>query len=154
MERISPNNCWRMLKSMSLNDQNTLIHIAKCHPPKQRERNLFLRKESPSRYTWFEKMDGNEIATSASSSSIEDAIRQAYLAWKGQSFRTVNCGFRYNLPERDEHGMNALFYQMASSYHSPNGVYFDIELGHSCFVQNASKEALEQLKQLESSNRK
>ena len=154
MEKTSPNNCWRMLKSMSQNDLNTLIHLAKYHPPHQGERNLFLRKESPFRYTWFEEIDGKVIATDVSGSSIEEAIRLAHHAWKGQSFRTVICGFRYNLPERDEHGMNALFYQMASSYHSPNGVYFDKELGHNCFVQNASKEALEQLKQLESSDRR
>jgi hypothetical protein len=142
-----------MLILMSRNNLNTLIHVAKYHPFQQRERNLFLRKESPFRYTWFEELEGEEIATDVYGSSVEEALRLAHRFWKEQAFRTIICGFRYNLPERDEHGMNALFYQMANSYHSPNGVYFDNELGHNCYVQNASKEALEQLKQLENSNR-
>jgi len=65
----------------------------------------------------------------------------------------VNCGFRYTLPERDEHGYNALFHQMAASYATSNGVYFDEESGNNCFVNFASEEAKNLLKVLQTSKR-
>lgn len=50
---------------------------------------------------------------------------------------------RYSLPVRDEVGTNAFFWQMAKSYASSNGHYFDEEAGHMCYVDFASEEALE-----------
>ena len=65
----------------------------------------------------------------------------------------MHCGFRYTLPERDEHGLNALFNQMVASYSSSNGVYFEQELGHPCIVQNASIQARLLWKKLKQANR-
>lgn len=107
-------------------------------------RYLLLRKKDPHTFAWFTEIDNGEEAeepTPGDAPHFEEAMRLARLHWKSHSFRTVNCGFRYTLPERDEHGINALFYQMAASYSSPNGVYFDEELGNNCFVNFASQEA-------------
>lgn len=113
-----------------------LIHIAKIFT-EGKHQHLFLRKVSNDEYRWF----GDETATPISASTIEEALRLAARHWKDQSYRTIICGFRYTLPERDEHGINALFHQMAASISTPNGVYFDEELGNNCFVQNYSLEA-------------
>lgn len=101
---------------------------------------LLLRKIDPHTYTWFRLRNSEEVITPISSSTIPQAIQLASKQWKEDGFRTVNCGFRYTLPERDEHGCNALFHQMVSSYNSMNGVYFDEELGHNCIVNFASSE--------------
>jgi len=97
---------------------------------------LFLHKIEPRKFAWFE--DQNETVAA---DNIEDAIRLAVQHWKKDAIKMLNCGFRYTLPERDEHGLNALFWQMVASYNSPTGVYFDEELGCNCIVQNASTEA-------------
>lgn len=133
---------------MSSNPQGPgkLIHIACCFQRGKGKLYLFLRQMSPTQYVWFERQgDGSEIATNVSGETIEEAMRNAQYIWKNDSFRTIICGFRYTLPERDEHGGNALFYQMAASYATPRGAYFDDELGHNCFVQSASQEALDWL---------
>ena len=101
---------------------------------------LFLKQLDLHTYTWF---DDEDNATAVSATTIEEAIRLARRTWKERGFRTVICGFRYTLPERDEHGSNAFFFQMAASLSSMNGVYFDEELGHNCLVQGASSEAKE-----------
>jgi hypothetical protein len=120
-----------------------LIHAACIQPQgSQLPRFLFLRKKDEHTFAWFEEMpNNNEVETSIAASNIEEAIRLATLQWKKDSFRTIICGFRYTLPERDEHGINALLHQMAASYSTINGVYYDEELGNNCFVQNASSEA-------------
>jgi hypothetical protein len=130
-----------------------LIHIGKYHPPHKGTKYLFLREKSSNDYRWYEEEDSSEKETAVFGTSIEEAMRLAHKTWKNQAFRTVICGFRYTLPERDEHGINALFCQMAASYSSPNGVYFDEALGHNCFVQAASKEALDLWLKLKESNR-
>ena len=104
---------------------------------------VLLRQEAPDSFKWWTL---DETDTGVSASTVEEAIRLANKAWKG--FRTVICGFRYTLPERDEHGMNALFHQMVASYSTPNGVYLDEDLGHMCHVQFASQEALNLWKKL------
>jgi len=86
--------------------------------------------------------NAGEQATTVSGETVEEAMRLAARHWQKDSFTTVICGFRYTLPERDEHGINALFHQMVASYSSMNGVYYDEELGNNCFVQNASDEAI------------
>lgn len=120
--------------------QNKLIHIGLFHPPGGGIRYTYLRKLADFHYMWFE---GNEETESGlTAPHVEEAIRLAHRKWKMNGFRLLHCGFRYALPERDEHGINALFCQMGASYDSMNGVYFEEELGYNCHVQNASEEAL------------
>ena len=114
-----------------------LIHVGRIQAFPEPEY-LFLRQKNNHEYQWFRQ---NEEEASLSSISVAEAIQKARKQWKMHDFRTVNCGFRYTLPERDEHGCNALFCQMVASYSSPNGIYFDEELGHNCFVNFASLEA-------------
>lgn len=130
--------------------ESNIIHLAKVTFPQKGSHLLLLRKKDATQYTWFEQQsDGSEIESHVTGPNIEEALRLARREWKDNSYRTINCGFRYTLPERDEHGMNALFHQMVASYNSMNGVYFDEELGHNCFVQAASQEALQLMKKLE-----
>lgn len=130
------------MEKMTEIEKPKLIHIARILSKNGHARYLFLRKKSTNTFTWYEgDLQGSETETSVSASELEEALRLAPLHWKDRSFRTIICGFRYTLPERDEHGMNALFYQMAASYETMTGVYFDDELGHNCIVQRASDEA-------------
>ena len=123
---------------------NKLIHIARIQPKGIPVVYLFLRQMDPHIFRWFEEKGSDEIETPVFGNSPEEAIRQANRHWKlNMAFRTVICGFRFTLPERDEHGSNALFHQMVASYSSMNGFYFDEELGHNCIIQNASKESRE-----------
>jgi hypothetical protein len=122
--------------------QPKLMHIAKIFSDAGSYSYLLLKQLNPHLYSWFSLNKNNEeIETSVSGSTVEEAIQKARIHWRKDSFKTIQCGFRYTLPERDEHGMNAYFHQMEASYRSMNGVYFDEELGHNCFVQNASEEA-------------
>ena len=93
---------------------------------------------------------GVEVPTDISAETSEEALRLAHRQWKGSDFRTLRCGYRFTLPERDEIGSNALFHQMAASYATMNGVYFDDELGHQCIVKDASQEAYDLYKRLSS----
>jgi hypothetical protein len=124
------------------NKIQNLIHIGKIFSLAGAAKYMFLRKTSTQSYKWFEGIpEGEEIDTALEASSVENAIRLAFATWQGDYFTLINCGFRYTLPERDEHGINALFYQMVASYSSLTGVYFDEIIGNNCFVQNASAEA-------------
>ena len=114
---------------------------------------LLLRKEGPHEFRWWIDEGNVEKETPVSGTTVEQALRSAHMHWKNQSFRTLICGFRYTLPERDEHGMNALFHQMVASYSNPTGIYQDEELGHNCHVQFASDEAIRYWKQLKTQNR-
>jgi len=135
-------------------DVNKLIHVGFITIKQKGTRRLFLRKIDPIQYHWFEEGDNdNEVPTAICAANIEEAIRLGRNEWKQQSFRMLNCGFRYTLPERDEHGMNALFFQMAASYSASNGIYFDDELGHNCFIQAASIEARNLWKTLQKQNK-
>ncbi len=128
--------------------QNKLIHVALVYMRPKGRCMLFLRRIEASLLVWYEEIENSERETNVTAQTIEEAIRLGRSHWKNYAFRTLTCGFRYTLPERDEHGMNALFYQMAASYNSSNGIYFDDELGHNCFVQAASIEARNLLKTL------
>ncbi len=129
--------------------QNKLIHVAFIYMKPKGRYKLFLRRKEANHIVWFEESENNkEIETEITAQTVEEAIRLGRKHWKNHAFRTLNCGFRYTLPERDEHGMNALYCQMAASYASSNGVYFDEDLGHNCFVQAASLEARKLLKVL------
>ena len=119
-----------------------LIHIGRIVTKENPCTYLFLRKVGDKKYEWFKE----EASTGVSAETIEEAMRLAHLAFREQSFRTVICGFRYTLPERDEHGLNALFHHLAASHSTLDGRYFDEELGHMCFVDNPSAEALSLLK--------
>jgi hypothetical protein len=119
-----------------------LIHVGKKLGKRGSYTYLFLRQVEPHIFTWFEvEKDFKENATHITSPSIEEAMRLAQRDWASDYFRTIICGFRYTLPERDEHGLNALFFQMVASYSSSNGIYFDEELGCNCIVHQASQEA-------------
>ena len=134
---------------MGETDPIPLIHAGTYTLPRQGAQTLLLRKMAPRRFAWFRLAGEKELEAGIEAPSAEEALRLAHQKWKGYAFRTLICGFRYTLPERDEHGMNALFHQMVASYRSPTGVYFDEELGHNCHVQNASKEALDLWHRLE-----
>ncbi len=101
-----------------------LIHVAT-----NEDGTLYLRKVEPRSYKWFL----GDSDTGVQADRVTDAIRLAASYWK--SFKQLSCGYVYTLPERDEHGNNALFSQMAKSLDSGNGIYFDEELGHNCIVQ-------------------
>jgi hypothetical protein len=127
-----------------------LVHVAVAHIKGKGKLYLFLRQIAEHHYGWFlenkeDVKEGYEITTEIGAPTIAESLRAARKEWIDSSFRMLMCGFRYNLPERDEHGENALFYQMAASYGSSNGVYFDELAGHNCIVHNASAEAKELL---------
>ena len=109
-----------------------IFHIAKIYP-KGHIQYIFLKKEDDQFY--WEGLDYKE-------DNYNSALKIGAEHWKDDYFQLVNCGFRYSLPIRDEVGMNALFWQMAKSYKSSNGVYFDEDVGHECIVKFASDEAL------------
>lgn len=137
-----------------MESQVKLIHVARILANEGQKQFLFLRKISPREYLWYkEQADNTEIETDIKTETIEQALRQAARKWKNDAFCTVICGFRYTLPERDEHGMNALFHQMVASYSSMNGIYYDEELANNCFVQNASIEARQLWQRLQSQGR-
>lgn len=125
------------------------IHAAKIYP----DQYILLNKdpEIPS-FQWYffrSHFDQTE-ATGVKGVSIAEAIQQGYQYWETSYFRLLHCGFCYTLPERDEVGSNALFWQMALSYNAFNGRYFDDEVGHLCYVDFASEEALQLWKTLRS----
>lgn len=130
-----------------------LVHVACIFSKGGEWRYLFLRNDLDGHFTWHEEIKTEEVATDISAMTVEEALRLAPRRWNNNSFRNVICGFRYTLPERDEHGINALFHQMTASYASMNGVYYDDELGNNCYVQNASEEALELWRRLKTQQR-
>lgn len=131
-----------------------LIHIASIEEQAKGKVYLFLREKNSNHYVWLkEEQPGQEVETSVSAPTSEEALRLARREWWNSYFRPLNCGFRYTLPERDEHGYNALFHQMVASYTSFNGIYFDAELGNNCIIHNASLEARTLWKQLQQASR-
>lgn len=131
-----------------------VIHAARILSSGGRIAYLLLRQCGDQRFCWYEyRGDGADVEMPVQAQTAEEALRLARGHWKMNSYRTVNCGFRYTLPERDEHGLNALFYQMTASYSSSNGVYFDTDLGNNCFVNFASEEARNLWKTLKQANK-
>jgi hypothetical protein len=118
-----------------------LIHLGSIAGSQPLPIYLLLRQIQDYHFAWYKKLPTHEEETPIWGPTAEEAIRLAYKHWKIDNFRTLNCGYRYTLPERDEHGSPALFYQMIASYSSMNGIYFDEELGFNCIVHNASQEA-------------
>lgn len=115
-------------------------HIATIYP----KQHLFLVKKNDCFFHWL-KMNptfDQGFDTPCNGETIARAIQAAYKIWQTDFFTLVNCGVRYSLPLRDQTGCNALFWQMAKSYATPNGHYFDEQAGHLCFVDFASEEAL------------
>ena len=125
-----------------------LIHVAKIQAPKKGLVYLFLREDPEKGYTWYHEKEGKEEKTDISGNSPSLAIRAAYRQWADSSFQTLRCGRRFELPERDEHGCDALFYQMAASYSSSGGIYFDEKISQNCVINNASSEAIDLWKKL------
>ena len=113
------------------------IHVGKISTNQK----LFLRSIN-DKYIWHE----SDIATDIAGNSIEEAIFHANRTWTG--FMPLKCGFLYTLPERDEHGINALFYEMCLSYSAPDGRFFDPRRGCFCKVDFASDEALKLYREL------
>ena len=127
--------------------EHKLIHVARISAATPSPHYLFLKQIGDYHYVWVSlNADGHEIETSVWGATIEEAIRLAYRYWNLKNFSPVNCGFLYTLPERDEHGVNALFYQMVESYLSSSGIFFDKEKGHNCIVHHASQEARQIMK--------
>jgi len=115
-------------------------HIGSIYPKQY----LFLKKNDSSGFQWFKTTPtfDQEEATSCVAETPSLAIQAANKLWKEDFFRLLHCGFRYSLPERDEVGCNAFYWEMAKSYASFNGQYFDDDVGHLCYVDFASQEAL------------
>lgn len=127
---------------------SSIIHVGSVHSCDGWSY-VFLCKMAPDRYGWFLRDTlGKTIPAAIEAATIAAALQLAHRIWKRDSFRTLKCGFRFTLPERDEHGLNALFFQMGASYDSMNGVYFDEDLGNNCIVHQASIEARELWKTL------
>lgn len=128
---------------MNMNEKlGKLIHVAHIAEPQKGHQYVLLRLLNPGHFVWFkEEQPGQESEMPISATQVQEAIRLARAFWRNHSFSTLNCGFRYLMPERDEHGYNALFHQMAASYSVMNGVYFDEEFGCNCIVHFASEEA-------------
>lgn len=131
-----------------------LIHVATHFKTGRGWVLLYLRKTADQGYSWYEDAgNGDEAATDVSAETPEEALRLANRRWKDMAFRTIRCGYRFTLPERDEIGSNALFHQMVASYSTMNGVYFDEELGHQCIVKEISQEAFDLYKLLSAASR-
>lgn len=133
-----------------------LIHIGRIEGKEPGGLYLFLRQKSAEQFVWYVESsprNAQEIETEVSGLTVSQALHKARYHWRDDSFRTVNCGFRYSLPERDEHGCNALFHQMVSSCSSSNGIYFDEDLGHNCIIHFASQEAWILWQTLKNANR-
>lgn len=131
-----------------------LIHVGIIHSDKGLPEFLFLRAISQEKFVWFkESCGGQEIETSVSAESAEEAIRLAWKEWKNAFFSTLNCGYCFTLPERDEHGNDALWKQMVSSLNSFNGIYYDEDRGHNCIVHQIPLKARDLYQKLKSENR-
>lgn len=119
-----------------------LIHAAEIQVQESGRHYLLLREIAPFHYAWAIDKGDKEEETGVVAPTVADALIFARRHWKRNAFRTVLCGFRYTLPERDEHGCNALFHQMIASYSTSGKVYFDEELSSNCIVFHASDEAI------------
>lgn len=121
-----------------------LVHVGCVDPRAGFNPYLFLREENEN-YRWYrQSLNGEELPTPVEGRTPEEAIRKASRFWEAEHFHSLHCGIRYNMEPRDEHGINALFYEMAQSYDSGTilGDYWDDRCGHRCYVDFASQEAL------------
>ena len=111
-----------------------LIHVAQSDKGW-----MFLQETSPGHYQWFQGDEPTEIQAP----SIQEAIRLGWKAFASQNFEPLLCGYKYTLPERDEHGAPTLFSDMVQSLNTPTGQYFDPASGHNYIVQNIPTRARE-----------
>ena len=137
---------------------NPLTHIAKINSSDGKDCYIFLRKNAEDCFAWYsEDKKGNETALDLEGATAEKAIQTAAHHFKLNDFRPVDCGFRYVLHPRDEHGINAMFHQMVASYgevaRAIDGAYHDEGNGQECYVDFASDEALDLWRQLETEDR-
>lgn len=91
---------------------------------------ITLNEIEPGLYGWFIQ----KTSLNLEAKSIEEAFRLARKSLKFRGFEPINCGYKFTLPERDEHGKEALYIDMVRSLASPNGVFFDETLGHNVVV--------------------
>lgn len=96
------------------------------------EGQLVLSKTPEGRYAWKFLDRPSDVILKAN--TVQEAIRLGEKWGRDSGFKMQACGYLFTLPEREEHGNNALFSQMVKSLESPNGVYFDEGLGHLCVV--------------------
>ena len=130
-----------------------LIHVARVKIGGGKSAVLFLRKTDPLNYTWYIEKEGKEESTGIESTHPEEAIRLARRQWALDEFQPLKCGYCFTLPERDEHGTPALFYQMIKSLNTLTGAYFDEDLGFSCHVQQIPVDSRRLYKKLKELNR-
>jgi hypothetical protein len=114
-----------------------VVHVAIIYPNGKGKEYLYL-KNGEDGYFWE--------GTDCRGNTVVEAISNGVKKWKIDHFRLLNCGFLYTVTERDEHGMNATFEEMRQSYQSSSGQFFHQGLGHMCFVQGSSDEALKILR--------
>lgn len=100
----------------------SLVHVANVG-----SETLFLRKSAEGQFQWMNQ----ENPVSGEFDSLEKALEYA---WRQEGFTPMACGYKFTLPERDEHGTPALFEEMAKSLNSMTGIYFDEREGHNCIV--------------------
>ena len=82
----------------------------------------------PGKYGWYE----GEHSLDLNAASIPLAFVIARKAYP--DFNPIAAGYKYTLPERDEHGKEALYCEAVKSLESSNGVFFDEKAGHNVVV--------------------
>ncbi len=82
----------------------------------------------PAKYGWYE----GDRSLDLNAGSIPLAFSIARKAFP--DFLPIAAGYKYTLPERDEHGKEALYCEAVKSLESPNGVFFDEKAGHNVVV--------------------
>lgn len=141
------------------NEKNTpteapIVHVGTIRPKGPKKEYLLLRKTQNQHFEWFaEGPNGQEVSCDLAAPTIQEAIRLAWRKWETQHFLPLNCGFRFTLPERDEIGRNAYFYEMVASFGTATGPYLDDKVDHMCTVTQPSREALDVMKRLQAAGR-
>lgn len=106
-----------------------IVHIGRIFS-EGLENYLFLKRCPSKQFQWVRQED----PISQEFESLDRAFEFGWKEWKDNRFSPLACGYRFTLPERDEHGTPALFEEMAKSLNSMNGVFFHESLGHNCIV--------------------
>lgn len=134
--------------------KSKLIHVAKLYRGRGGPQYAMLRQMN-GQLRWHLEQGDSEEATDLSAESVDEALRLAQRRWRNEQFTPLHCGFRYDTTVRDEHGINAQFWEMVASYGAANidGSYYDEEAGHRCYVGFASDEARQLWHRLRSQNR-
>lgn len=82
----------------------------------------------PAKFGWY---DGDR-SLDLNATSIPLAFAKARKTFS--NFLPIAAGYKYTLPERDEHGKEALYCEAVKSLESSNGVFFDEKAGHNVVV--------------------